>query len=105
VPESITDSMSEVYDSESEDERDVDSAPFDSDASSSSASESSYSEPKSVVRPFEKLASLPADLNEAFELFKLAIISHKLTGWDDIALEDVLATLDALKQLAIAPTE
>ena len=48
---------------------------------------------------------MPADLNEAFEMFKLAVISHKLAGWKDIALEDVLSILDALKQLARAPAE
>jgi hypothetical protein len=48
---------------------------------------------------------MPPDLNEAFELFKLAVISHKLGGWQDIALDEVLAILDALKQLAVAPTE
>ena len=48
---------------------------------------------------------MPADFSEAFELFKLAVISRKLAGWRDIALVDVLAILDALKQLALAPAE
>jgi hypothetical protein len=57
------------------------------------------------LRPFENLASLPPDLDEAFEAFKLAIVHHKLSGWQEISLGDVLAVLDALKQLAQAPAE
>jgi hypothetical protein len=57
----------------------------------------------SFVRPFENLEDLPEDLNEAFEAFKLAILRHKADGWVHVAREDVLASLDALKQLALAP--
>ena len=57
------------------------------------------------VRPFEKLPELPDDLAEAFESFKLAILHHKLAGWQEISRDDVLASLDALKQLALAPTD
>ena len=56
------------------------------------------------VRPFENLAELPEDLAEAFESFKLAILRHKSDDWDEISKEDVLASLDALKQLANAPS-
>lgn len=56
------------------------------------------------VRPFENLADLPADLADAFEAFKLAILLHKGDGWSRIPREDVLAALDALKQLACSPT-
>jgi len=55
------------------------------------------------VRPFEKIAELPEDLADAFESFKLAILRHKADGWQEISCEDVLAGLDALKQLATAP--
>jgi len=55
------------------------------------------------VRPFENLPALPGDLADAFEGFKLAILNHKLAGWRDTSLEDVLAVLEALKQLALAP--
>jgi len=55
------------------------------------------------VRPFENLPSLPRDLADAFEGFKLAILNHKLAGWRDTSLDDVLTVLDALKQLAMAP--
>ena len=56
------------------------------------------------VRPFENLADLPEDLGEAFEAFKLAILRHKTDDWKQISREDILAALDALKELALAPT-
>lgn len=59
-------------------------------------------EKQQTVRPFARLAELPADLSEAFESFKLAILRHKLAGWDEVGREDVLAALEALKQLALA---
>jgi hypothetical protein len=56
------------------------------------------------VRPFENLADLPGDLAEAFDAFKLAILRHKTEGWEQISRDDVLASLDALKELALAPS-
>jgi len=58
-----------------------------------------------TVRPFENLPSLPPDLADALEAFKLAILHHKLSGWKGVSLGDVLAALDALRQLAVAPNE
>jgi len=55
------------------------------------------------VRPFANLAELPADLTAAFESFKLAILFHKSDGWQQVSRDDVLASLDALKTLAVAP--
>lgn len=55
------------------------------------------------VRPFEELGNLPADVVEAFECFKLAILRHKNQQWQEIAMADVLGTLDSLKELALAP--
>jgi hypothetical protein len=48
---------------------------------------------------------LPDDLAEAFEQFKLAIITHRREGWQSIRPEDVLECLDALKELAMAPLD
>lgn len=56
-------------------------------------------------RPFESLAELPDDLADAFEAMKLSILAHKLTNWQDISRDDVLASLEALKVLATAPSE
>jgi hypothetical protein len=51
------------------------------------------------------LAELPEDLAEAFESFKLSIVRHRLAGWHEAARDDVLAALDALRELALAPVE
>jgi hypothetical protein len=56
-------------------------------------------------RPFENLPQMPADMREAFELFKLSVIAHKLSGWKEIAMKDVIVILDALKQLVRASAE
>ncbi len=56
------------------------------------------------VRPFENLGDLPDDLAEAFDAFKLAILRHKQEGWEQISRDDALASLDALKELALAPS-
>jgi hypothetical protein len=61
--------------------------------------------PRLPVRPFAELPALPADLADAFEQFKLAILNHKLGGWQQVGRDDVLAALDALKELATAPAE
>ena len=60
-------------------------------------------EPKS--RLFEHLPSLPEDLADAVEAFKLSIIRHKLLGWDEIARDDVVKTLEALTALALTPAD
>jgi len=63
-----------------------------------------HNEAVDTVRPFENLAVLPDDLAEAFETYKLAILHHKTEGWEQISRADVLAGLDALKELVIAPS-
>ncbi len=57
-----------------------------------------------TIAPLANLGELPADLLEAFESFKLAIVRHKMDGWNEVSLEDILSTLDALKELAQAPS-
>lgn len=56
-------------------------------------------------RPFEDVPELPPDLTEAVESMKLAIIRHRMSGWRDVYCDDVLAALNALRQLALAPPE
>lgn len=60
-------------------------------------------EPVVPVRPFANLPSLPSDVNDAFEAYKLCILRHKLAGWAEISCDDLLASLDSLKELAVAP--
>lgn len=55
-------------------------------------------------QPFATLPSLPADVSDAFEAFKLCILRHKLAGWSEISPADMVAALDALKELALAPS-
>jgi hypothetical protein len=56
-------------------------------------------------RPFADLPDLPDDLADACESFKLAIVRHKLAGWVEVARDDVLATLAALKALAMSEAQ
>ena len=61
-------------------------------------------DPLPTVRPFEDLPTLPDDMVDAFEAMKLSILRHKGTDWVDVSQEDLLVSLDALKQLALAPS-
>ena len=79
-------------------------AEFDDEAAPFDAADV-FSEEPQPVRPFENLPELPADFREAFDGFKVAIIHHRLARWQEISLDDVLATLDALRQLALVPVE
>lgn len=54
----------------------------------------------SAESPFAKLPSLPVDLADALEQFKLSIIRHRSENWADVSQEDVVRALDALKSFA-----
>jgi len=56
------------------------------------------------VRPFENLPPLPDDVADAFEQFKLVILRHKAEKWAEISRDDLVASLESLKQLALAPS-
>ena len=58
-----------------------------------------------LVQPFANLPSLPDDLSDAFDAFKLAILHHKSAGWQSVEVNAVLVTLEALKSLAVAPSD
>jgi hypothetical protein len=108
LPTTISESMGEVHGDDDFSECDEsESAPFDCDASSTSEERAAAPEVSAapLLRPFESLPPLPADLKEAFELMKLAILAHKVCSWAEIARDDVLSMLESLKQLALAPTE
>lgn len=51
------------------------------------------------------LPSLPPDVSDAFESFKLAIMRHRLANWFDISQEDIIAALEHLKNLALMEPE
>jgi hypothetical protein len=77
----------------------------DGDSSRSEETAGCVDEPAAAeaIRPFENLPTLPGDLNEAFERFKVAIVSHKIAGWQAISRDQMLGVLESLKQLVLAP--
>lgn len=84
-------------------EDDESDCPFDTNEERSPrGSDDSRSEGSGPVRPFEHLPPLPADLQEATELFKLAILAHKMTGWSECSSDVVVKVLAALKTLALS---
>jgi hypothetical protein len=92
--------------------REVDAEVFETDASAAGGESAPFETAESFagdepppLRPFENLPTLPADLRDAFDGFKLAIVHHRLSNWQEVGLADVLATLEALRQLALAPSE
>jgi hypothetical protein len=58
-----------------------------------------------VPGPFAHVAEMPDDMGEAYEALKLSIIRHKFAGWRQISRDDVLAAIDALRELALTPAE
>ncbi|MFK7734802.1 MAG: hypothetical protein AB8B50_02170 [Pirellulaceae bacterium] len=50
--------------------------------------------------PFVNLPSLPVDLSEALEQFKLGIIRHRSTSWGEVSQEDVIRSIEALRSFA-----
>jgi hypothetical protein len=60
---------------------------------------------RQAVRPFAELPSLPPDVSDAFEAYKLCILRHKLALWQEISQHDMVLSLDSLKQLALAPAD
>jgi hypothetical protein len=107
LPTTISESFGEVRDSEERSGEASDSEACGADVSSRSnvADVAADAPAAPLLRPFESLPPLPPDLNEAFELMKLAILNHKVSGWREIARDDVLAVLESLRQLALAAAE
>jgi hypothetical protein len=108
VPQTLTESVCDVQapaDDGHEAPFDADDAPFDDDPPFDAATAPEVATALAPVRPFENLAELPQDLADAVETFKLAILRHKVAGWQEVPCGEVVAALDALKQLAVAPPE
>jgi hypothetical protein len=55
-----------------------------------------------LVSPFASLPELPGDMADALEQFKLAIVRHRASGWDEISQEDALRVVDALRSFILA---
>jgi hypothetical protein len=108
LPAAISESVGEVRgaDDDSDFDGPSDGVPFDAGRSPSGEVVAASDVPAApLLRPFESLPPLPADLSEAFELMKLSILGHKVSGWREIARDDVLSVLESLRQLALAPAE
>jgi hypothetical protein len=94
----------------SREERDEDDDDSDDElASRSSASSDDYESPKSPAKSRTRLPvdmdELPEDMADAFEQFKLAIIAQRRLGWSETTPEAVIECLDALRELALAPSD
>ena len=108
LPRTLTGTLEEVSGPptpEGPDFGDEDDSRSSRSASSSGDEPSDDAPPVEYVQPFANLAELPDDLAEAFESYKLAILRHKAEKWERISRADVLGSLDALKQLALAPSD
>jgi len=106
-PETVAESLATVRDAEAADLEPAEPSTLEmEEAAESEASDLPLDQPAvEPIRPFENLPELPPDFSEAFELFKLAILNHKLSQWREISLGDVVAALESLKQLALAPAD
>lgn len=56
-----------------------------------------------AILPPDRLPLLPTDLAEAFERFRMAILNHRMAGWQEVSPAEVLTLLDALRELTTAP--
>ena len=105
--EPVGPTVAEVRDADDESAEDTS---FDAGEESEDASFDDTPEPLASeatvtpIRPFENVGELPSDLAEAFEMFKLAILAHKLTDWEEISQDKVLGVLESLRQLVLAPS-
>ncbi len=104
--EPVPGTPSEVRDTESERAAaGFDDAPLDEAPSGEFAESSATAVAVDPNRPFEGLPAMPPDLDEAFEAVKLAILSHRMTGWDEVPQDAVLRWLEAMRCFALAPAD
>jgi len=80
------------------------SPPVETDVGPAEAQSPKHSEDAGQAA-FADLPPMPDDVAEAFEAFKLAIVRHKLAGWQEISCRQILKILDALKRFAQASAE
>ena len=60
----------------------------------------SFDASKDMTNPFVGLPSLPPDIADAMEQFKLSIVRHRASQWADISQKNLLDVLEALKLFA-----
>ena len=66
----------------------------------SSLAEASEESPAQPVRLFDSFKELPDDIRAAADMFKVAIITHKASEWEEIDQQELLDLLAALGHLA-----
>ena len=74
----------------------------DAEAGHSAENDETFTPPE-LVQPFAALPSLPVDVAEVFDHFKLVLLQHKTSGWKEISETEMLMALESLKQLCVAP--
>jgi len=98
--------LSAANDAAAGDSNDEDSSELQAGvASSVDANDESAMSDAAPFRPFEDLPPLPDDLADAMEAFKVVLLNHKLSNWEAVSCDDVLAHLDAVRALALAPSD
>lgn len=55
-----------------------------------------------LLASLKDTSDLPSDLSEPLETLKIAILNHKLAGWQDVPVQKVLRFLDALKAVVVS---
>ncbi len=61
--------------------------------------------PVELIQPFADLPDLPADLGDAVDLLKLALLHHKTAGWNEISQQDAVKVIEALRAMILAPSD
>jgi len=91
---------------ESDDEEEGEEAESGSSESNSSYDdEAPKSQKKERTRLSVEVGDLPDDIADAFEQFKLAIITQRRLEWAETTPESVIECLDALRELTLAPLD
>jgi hypothetical protein len=92
---------------EESDEEEGEEAESEGGESSSSSydDESPKSQKKERTRLSVEVGDLPDDIADAFEQFKLAIITQRRLEWAETTPDSVIECLDALRELTLAPLD
>lgn len=83
-----------------DDQPSTDRKSSDSDDGESGKDKKMSSADVEEVRSFDSFTDLPDDIIEAVNKFKMAIMHHKTSNWEEVEKQEVLDLLDAIKNLA-----
>jgi hypothetical protein len=75
----------------------IGSSEYDPNPSGPSGSSQSHDPESKRPNPFESLGEFPQDVKDAVEQFKLCILRHRASQWQEITRDDLMAALDALR--------